>query len=254
MSLSKETFARPYIPLHLQHLPHKRFVTASGFEIFPMWSGEGNLSYLIVNPTSAEVVLIDPDLEILGSYLLTFQQHALQLVGVIDTHNHAEHVSAAPELQQLLNVPYYMHHLAPSSKVTHRVKDNETVVLGGLPLAFLHTPGHTPHLVTVQLENHIFTGDSLFLKGCGRADFPGIGDAGDQFDSLERLKLLPDDTVILPGHNYDGELSLSLGESKLLNERLKFAVRFEFIQHMNDYYATNEKPDHWEWYVQFNAR
>jgi glyoxylase-like metal-dependent hydrolase (beta-lactamase superfamily II) len=188
MPTTTQAFRLPYIPLHLEHFSHEHFVTASGYKIFPMWSGEGNLSYLVANPTSSQSVLIDPDLEILGSYLLTFQQHNLQLSGIIDTHNHAEHVSAAPELRQLFDVPYYMHQDAPSSFVTHPVQDNDTVEIGGISIRFLHTPGHTPHLVSVKIDNHIFTGDSLFLKSCGRADFPGIGDPGVQFDILERLK------------------------------------------------------------------
>jgi|GEM_PF-715561 len=254
MTTSSSTFSFPYVAMHLAHFSMKRFVTLSGVEIFPMWSGEGNLSYLVVNPEASQALLIDPDLEILGSYLLTFQQHNLQLAGVIDTHNHAEHVSAAPELRQLFNVPYYMHQDAPSSYVTHPVQDNDAVVIGGIPVTFLHTPGHASHLVTVKIENHIFTGDSLFLKSCGRADFPGVSDPGLQFDSLQRLKTLPDDILIHPGHNYDNELAITLGESRAVNKWLQYASREEFVQMMNAHYADNEKPDHWEWYVRYNAR
>lgn len=254
MPVTTQTFSFPYIPLHLEQLPHHRFITDSSFEIFPMWSGEGNLSYLVINPKTNQALLIDPDLEIMGSYLLTFQQHNLQLTGVIDTHNHAEHVSAAPELKKLFNIPYYMHQAAPSTHVTHRVQDNDNVEIGGIPLTFLHTPGHTPHLVTVKIESHIFTGDSLFLDSCGRADFPGISDVEDQFDSLQRLKALPDDTVIHPGHNYHQELALTLAESKTVNRRLQIPSKEGFIRVMEADYANNEKPEHWDWYVQFNAR
>ena len=254
MTAMATTPVKPYIPLQLQHFPTQVFTTASGAEIHPMWSGEGNLSYLIINPKNREAFLIDPDLEILGSYLLTFAMQQLKLVAVIDTHNHAEHASAAPELRQLLGVPYIMHEVAPSSFVSERVRDHDTREIAGIPVKFLHTPGHTPHLITVQIDNHIFTGDSLFLKSCGRADFPGVSDAGVQFDSLQRLKQLPDDTVIHPGHDYNQELSIPLGESKQVNKRLQFTDRAEFVRFMNEFYRDNEKPDDWEWYVSHNAR
>jgi glyoxylase-like metal-dependent hydrolase (beta-lactamase superfamily II) len=180
--------------------------------------------------------------------------HQLKLVTVIDTHNHAEHATAAPELRQLLGVPYLMHEKAPSSFVSERVHDNQVRKIAGFQVKFLHTPGHTPHLVTVQIDNHIFTGDSLFLKSCGRADFPGVSDPGLQFDTLHRLKLLPDDTVIHPGHDYNNELSITLGESKRVNKRLQFTDREEFIRFMDEFYRDNEKPDDWEWYVNYNAR
>lgn len=244
----------PYIPQHLQHFRTEVFITPSGAEIHPFWSGEGNISYLVINPKIRQAFLIDPDLEILGSYLLTLQLQQLRLAAVIDTHNHAEHVTAAPELQRLLGVPYIMHEKALSSFVTDRVSDNDEREIAGLAVKFLHTPGHTPHLVTIQIDNHIFTGDSLFLKSCGRADFPSVGDPGLQFDSLQRLKQLPDDTVIHPGHDYNNELSLTLGESKQLNKRLQFTDRVEFVRFMDDFYRNNEKPDDWQWYVNHNAR
>lgn len=246
---------KPYIPLPYQrHFPVERFTTPSGAEIHPMWSGEGNISYLIVNPENRQAFLIDPDLEILGSYLLTFQRQQLKLVAVIDTHNHAEHASAAPELRQLLGVPYLMHEQAPSSIVSERVHDNDVLEIAGLQVKFLHTPGHTPHLVTVQLDHHLFTGDSLFLKSCGRADFPDVSDPGLQFDSLQRLKQLPDETVIHPGHDYNNELAITLGESKGVNKRLQFTDRDAFIRFMDEFYRENEKPDDWQWYVNHNAR
>lgn len=254
MATLMTTPVQPYTALHLQHFPREVFTTPSGAEIHPMWSGEGNISYLVVNPRTREAFLIDPDLEILGSYLLTFEMQKLKLVAVIDTHNHAEHATAAPELRQLLGVPYLMHEAAPSGSVSDRVRDNEVREIAGMPVKFLHTPGHTPHLVTVQIDNHIFTGDSLFLKSCGRADFPGVSDPGLQFDTLQRLKQLPDETVIHPGHDYNEELSLTLGASKRVNPRLQMSDRDQFIQFMDETYRDNEKPDDWEWYVAYNAR
>lgn len=244
---------KPYVALHLSHFPTETYHTPSGAEIHPMWSGEGNLSYMIVNPQARTAFLIDPDLEILGSYLLMLDMQALILVAVIDSHTHAEHATAAPALQQLLKVEYLMNHRAPSKVVTQPMKDNDERIIAGLPLQFMSAPGHTPDLQVILLDNHLFTGDSLFIRGCGRADFP-VSDPGIQFDTLQRLKQLPDNTVIHPGHDYNNELSIHLGEARKNNKRLLFTNRNEFIKFMREFYQHEEKPENWEWFVAFNSR
>lgn len=222
-------------------------------EIHPMWSGEGNISYLVANAQTKETFLIDPDLEILGSYLLTFETQQLKLVAVIDTHNHAEHATASPTLKTLFNIPYIMHQQSPSTIVDERVNDCDTKKIAGLEVKFIHTPGHTPDLVSILIGKHVFTGDSLFIAGCGRADFP-VSDAGTQFDSIHKLAQLPDDTVIHPGHDYNNQLSTTIGEAKIHNKRLQFKDKATFVEFMQTHYQGNEKPDDWEYYVHYNAK
>jgi sulfur dioxygenase len=255
MTTLATTPIQPYIALHLKHFPVKIYTTPSGIEIHPMWSGEGNLSYLIVNPENRQALLIDPDLEILGSYLLTLDMQQLRLVATIDTHNHAEHATAGPALRKMLSAEYIMDEKAPSSFVTDHVKDNDTRILAGIPVEFIATPGHTPHVMTVKIDGHIFTGDSLFNKSCGRTDLPGAGgDAGVQFDSLQRLMKLPDETVVHPGHDYNNQPSSTIGEVRRENKRVQFTDRAEFIRFMEEYYLNEEKPDDLAYYVAFNAR
>jgi len=242
----------PYIPLHYQGFPVQPFFEGKA-EIWPMWSGEGNLSYWVINSKSREAFLIDPDLEILGSYLLTLDKENIRLVSVIDTHNHAEHATAAPLLKQLFDVPYLMHETAPSCFVTDRISDRSERTIADIPVQFFHTLGHTIDLMTLQIGKHLFTGDSLFNLSCGRADLPG-GDAGQQYESIHQIAQFPDDFTIHPGHDYNNQLSSTIEEVKKHNKRLQIPTQSEFITFMNDYYATEEKPDDLEYYVAFNAR
>jgi glyoxylase-like metal-dependent hydrolase (beta-lactamase superfamily II) len=137
-SLDALKWLQPYIPLHYQHFPRQAFLEEDTV-ILPMWSGEGNLSYLICHQMTRECFFIDPDLEILGSYLLTLDKAGLKLVGVMETHSHAEHATAAPFLKQRFDIPYFMHEYAPSSEVTHRLQEGASLNLAGIevPLAIL---------------------------------------------------------------------------------------------------------------------
>lgn len=242
----------PYIPLHYQHFPVQPFFEGQA-EILPMWSGEGNLSYLVLNRESREAFLIDPDLEILGSYLLTLDKENVRLVAVIDTHNHAEHATAAPTLKKLFDVPYLMHEKAPSSFVTDHISDQTERIVAGITLQFFHTPGHTPDLMTVQIGKHLFTGDSLFNLSCGRADLPG-GEAGQQYESIHKIAQFPGDLIIHPGHDYNHQLSITVADANRQNKRLQIPSQSEFVNFMQDYYANEDKPDDLEYYVAFNAR
>jgi glyoxylase-like metal-dependent hydrolase (beta-lactamase superfamily II) len=242
----------PYIPLHYQHFSVRSFCEGEA-EILPMWSGEGNLSYLVLNRESRDAFLIDPDLEILGSYLLTLDKENLRLVAVIDTHNHAEHATAAPALKQLLNVPYIMYENASSSFVTDRVGDQSERTIAGITVQFLHTPGHTPDMMTLQIGKHLFTGDSLFNLSCGRTDLPG-GDAGKQYQSIHQIAQFPGEFTVHPGHDYNHQLSITIEEANTLNKRLQIPSQPEFVSLMKTHYANEEKPDDLAYYVAFNAR
>jgi sulfur dioxygenase len=244
---------KPYTSLHLTHFPTGVFFTPTGHEIHPMWSGEGNLSYLVLNPKTKESFLIDPDLEILGSYLLTIEQFQIKLVAVIDTHTHAEHATTAPLLSDLLKVPYLMNHRAPSSKVTLPLQDQDERTLADLPLQFIHSPGHAPDLQVILTQGHVFTGDSLFISGSGRPDLPG-GDAGQQFETLRRLSALPPDTLIHPGHDYNNRLNTTIAAACRENSRLQIPNRDAFIQINQAFYEEQEKPDDMAFYVAFNGR
>jgi len=122
-----------------------------------------------------------------------------------------------------------MHRNAPAPRVDRHVADGDTLALGSLTLRFLATPGHTPDSVSIVVDGTVFTGDTLLIRGTGRADFAG-GDAAAQYDAIVgRLFELPDATVVLPAHDYRGNTSSTIGEERRLNPRLAGQTRESYV-------------------------
>jgi rhodanese-related sulfurtransferase len=125
-----------------------------------------------------------------------------------------------------------MHSRAPAPHVDQHVDDGETIVIGDLALRVLYTPGHTPDGISLLAGNHVFTGDTLLIGGTGRADFAG-GDAAAQYDAImSRLFSLPDDTIVLPAHDYRGHTQSTIGAEKRSNPRLAGKSREEYVHLM----------------------
>jgi glyoxylase-like metal-dependent hydrolase (beta-lactamase superfamily II) len=181
-----------------------------------------NFSYLIGDLDAGVCVAVDPSW---GPEELVALATAdgLRLVGVLATHHHADHVGGdlwgykVPGVAELLRrapVPVHVHRLDAGallagtriprdSVVAH--EDGDTLEVGGLRVRVLHTPGHTPGSSCFIVEDCIFTGDTLFIEGCGRVDLPG-GDSSEMSRSLgERIAALPGSLVVLPGHEYGGD-------------------------------------------------
>jgi glyoxylase-like metal-dependent hydrolase (beta-lactamase superfamily II) len=113
------------------------------------------------------------------------------------------------------------------------VAHGDVVRVGNLPLQVLSTPGHTDDSLSILVDGHVLTGDTLLVRGSGRSDFQN-GDAGQLFDSITRvLFVLPDETVVLPGHDYRGFTQSTIGEEKRFNPRLAGKSRDQFIAIMN---------------------
>ena len=101
-----------------------------------------------------------------------------------------------------------------------KVESGDTLSIGAVEVEFLHTPGHTPGSQCFRIKNTLVSGDTLFIDGCGRVDLPG-SDTEDMFHSLQRLCDLPDDTLLLPGHNYSAVPNATMGETKQQNAYLR---------------------------------
>ena len=164
--------------------------------------GTGCLSYLVRD--GGEAIVVDPGLDP-GIYRDLLDAGDLRLVGVADTHAHADHVSGAPDLAEEYDVPYYM----PGPDARDRndavpVTDGDELAVGNLALDVLVTPGHTRGSACFHTPGGLLSGDTLFVRSVGRPDLEGGGDAregaGMLFDSLERLGRLPEETLVLPGH------------------------------------------------------
>lgn len=188
-------------------------------------------TYLLYSEGSREALLLDPLLERADAYLELLRRESLRLVGVADTHTHADHLSGAAALRDRLGVPYLMHALARQECVTRRLADGEALGLGGSEARFLHTPGHTPDSLSVSFEDGFLSGDFLFIGalGAGRLDLPG-GDPSVHYESLRRLDALADAVALLPGHDYQGRSASSLGEERRLNPVLQPRAREEYLR------------------------
>jgi glyoxylase-like metal-dependent hydrolase (beta-lactamase superfamily II) len=101
-----------------------------------------------------------------------------------------------------------------------KVDSGDTLKLGNIEVEFLHTPGHTPGSQCFRIKNTLVSGDTLFINGCGRVDLPG-SDSEDMYHSLRKLSALPDDTLLLPGHNYGHVPNATMGETKQMNAYLR---------------------------------
>jgi glyoxylase-like metal-dependent hydrolase (beta-lactamase superfamily II)/rhodanese-related sulfurtransferase len=189
-------------------------------------------AYVVACADTRKAILIDPEVSHVDRYIAWLSYNGYRLEAVVDTHTHADHLSASPLIHDLLDVPVIQHELAPSPRVDRHVRDGDRIRVGDVELSVLHTPGHTPDSLSLVGGGHVFTGDVLLIGGTGRADFAG-GDAGEQYDSITgKLFNLPDETVVLPAHDYRGNTRSTIGREKRDNPRVAGRSRQEYIDLM----------------------
>lgn len=192
-----------------------------------------NFAYLIGDRTTGDCVVVDPAYAA-GDLLDALESDDMQLSGVLVTHHHPDHVGGSmmgfqlPGLAELLeraSVPVHVntHEALWVSRVTGipvgdliTHEHGDKVSVGDIDIELLHTPGHTPGSQCFLLDGRLVAGDTLFLEGCGRTDFPG-GDSDEMYRSLRQLAELPGDPTVFPGHWYSAEPSASLSEVKRSN-------------------------------------
>ena len=175
-------------------------------------------TYLLASRHGGEALLIDPVFEQTHRYLKLLEELDLKLVKVIDTHIHADHVSAMGKLRDATRCVTVMGAESPADVVSMRVRDNDPLTIEGLTLTALHTPGHTSESYSFLMNDRVFTGDTLLIRGTGRTDFQN-GDPYEQYHSLfERLLKLPDHTFVYPGHDYKGDTVSTIGEENSADE------------------------------------
>ncbi|ELY46456.1 MBL fold metallo-hydrolase [Natronorubrum tibetense] len=195
--------------------------------------GTGCVSYLAHD--GDEAVVVDPS-QYVDRYLNAVDERDLEIVGVADSHAHADHVSGARRLAGELDVPYYLHgDDAGALENVTELTDGETISVGDRDLEVRYTPGHTPGSVAFRFGDALLSGDTLFLGSVGRPDLEDGAEeavreaAGQLFDSLERLTDLEDETVVLPGHFSDESirpLATELGDlrAETANELLSYVA------------------------------
>lgn len=192
-----------------------------------------NFAYLIGDRETGDTVIVDPAYAA-GDLLDILESDGMRLSGVLVTHHHPDHIGGSmmgfelkglAELLERVTVPVHVNtHEAqwvsrvtgiPMSDLTAH-QHGDRVSVGDIDIELLHTPGHTPGSQCFLVDGRLVAGDTLFLDGCGRTDFPG-GDVDEMFRSLQQLAKLSGDPTVFPGHGYSAEGSASLSDVKNTN-------------------------------------
>ncbi len=207
-----------------------------------------NFVYLLGDPVTRECVVVDPAWEI-DAIIDAAARDGMTITGVLVTHTHQDHVGGSLEswgmpgripgvedLLERLPAKVYVHKAErPFMKGLGSdlvaVDGSDRLAIGRLSLTFLHTPGHTPGSQCFLVDGRLVSGDTLFIGSCGRTDLPGSDPAEMYYSLTQRLAALPDETVLLPGHNYGGSHS-TIGSEKRANPFLRFSSLGDFLRAM----------------------
>ena len=204
-------------------------------------SASSTYTYLLAARRGGEALLIDPVYERVERYMQLLDELDLKLAKVLDTHVHADHITAMGELRNRTRCVTVMGEEAPVDVVSVRVRDGDEVGVEGIALTAMHTPGHTSDSYCFVMEDRVFTGDTLLIRGTGRTDFQA-GDAVAQYDSIfYKLLALPDDTLVYPGHDYKGDTVSTIWEERAYNPRLQVKSLEEYVELMNNLDLDNPK-------------
>ncbi|RIZ65570.1 MAG: MBL fold metallo-hydrolase [Methylococcales bacterium] len=192
-------------------------------------------TYLIADPVTKEAVLIDPVNTHIEAYIDMLEAHGLQLKYTLETHVHADHITASGLLRQRLGSQTGVSQLCGATTADIQIQDGDVFEFAaGEQIKVIATPGHTSGSISYCWRDRLFTGDSLLIGGCGRTDFQG-GDAGAQYDSItQRLFTLPDETLVYPGHDYQQRWVSSIMQERTTNPRLAGKSREQFVDIMNN--------------------
>lgn len=192
-------------------------------------------TYLLACERTKQAVLIDTVESEVPIYLKELEAQGLKLVYTLETHVHADHVTAADTLRQKLGSKSVVHRDAGAMCGDLLVTDGVHIIVGTIDLEVRYTPGHTNGCISFFAGDRIFTGDSLLIGGCGRTDFQQ-GNSGQLYDSIQnQIFSLPDEVIVYPGHDYNGNTQSTVGEERKNNKRLGGGKsREEFIQIMSE--------------------
>lgn len=189
-------------------------------------------TYVLFDEATREAAIIDPVDTQLERDLGLLRQYGLKLVWTIETHAHADHITSAAQLAEHTGALTVAPAGCDIATAARQLADGEELRFGNQTLKALHTPGHTAGSMCFLWGNHIFTGDTLLIGGCGRTDFQS-GSAEALFHSLtEVLFKLPESTVVWPGHDYQGRSQSSIGAEKTGNARVAGKTQEEFVATM----------------------
>ena len=198
-------------------------------------------TYIIASGEGREALIIDPVIEHSDDYSTILNNLDLKLVKVIDTHIHADHISALNELNKRTNCIRVMGEKSKSEVIDLRIKDGEKIKVEEVELQAIYTPGHTDCSYSFLMSDRVFTGDTLLINGSGRTDFQN-GNAYDAYDSIfNKLLKLPEKTFVFPAHDYNGKKFSTIENEKNNNPRLQVSSKEEYADIMNNLNLANPK-------------
>ncbi|HKQ35365.1 MAG TPA: MBL fold metallo-hydrolase [Nitrospiraceae bacterium] len=193
-------------------------------------------TYIVADRHSRKAVIIDAVIENVERDLKTIKELDLILIFAVETHLHADHITGASIIRDRTgaNIVYGGGVEGLVTGVDMFLHDGQELRFGNTVMQALATPGHTDSCTSYLIPGTVFTGDSLWIRGNGRTDFQG-GSADKLFDSVhKKLFALPDETIVYPGHDYNGRVSSTIGEEKQFNEWLNLSTnREKFVEIMN---------------------
>lgn len=198
-------------------------------------------SYLIASRRGGEALIIDPVLEKVDRYLQLMKELDLHLVKAVDTHLHADHITGLGALRDRTHCITVMGEQSSVDVVSMRIADGDKLTIEGVSMDVIYTPGHTDDSYSFHMQDRVFTGDTLMIRGTGRTDFQN-GDPRAQYESLfGRLLRLPDETMVFPAHDYKGDTVSTIGEERAFNPRLQVKSVEEYAALMNGLKLGNPK-------------
>jgi sulfur dioxygenase len=202
-------------------------------------------TYLLADAETREAVLIDPVLEMVERDLKLIRELNLNLLYILETHIHADHITGNSEIKKQTRARSAVSRAAGIPCADILLSEGGEIKFGQFIIKVLETPGHTSESLSFLCEGLLFTGDSLMIRGTGRTDFQN-GSAAELFNSIhQKIYSLPDETVIYPGHDYKGMLSSTVALEKKFNPRISSArSKEEFIKIMSELKLAEPKKIH----------
>jgi glyoxylase-like metal-dependent hydrolase (beta-lactamase superfamily II)/rhodanese-related sulfurtransferase len=196
-------------------------------------TASSTFTYVLFDTATRDAIIIDPVDAQLERDLQVLRDYGLRLVWALETHAHADHITSAGQLAELAGAKTAAPAGCGISTAAMQLDDGDTLSFGAERIRALHTPGHTAGSMCFIWRQHVFTGDTLLINGCGRTDFQS-GSAKSLYHSLTQVLFkLPDDTTVWPGHDYQGKTSSSIGFEKAHNARVAGKTEAEFVAIMD---------------------
>jgi glyoxylase-like metal-dependent hydrolase (beta-lactamase superfamily II) len=189
-----------------------------------------NFAYILGDEKTRKSAIVDPAWDV-DALLSASKRAGMNLLYVINTHSHHDHVEGNDAVVQRTGARVAVHESSPVRKDIS-LKDGDNIDIGSLKVGVLHTPGHCPDHICLVAEGKVLTGDTLFVGECGRTDLTG-GDPGALYNSLfNKLMRLDDATEVYPGHDYGPKPYSTIGQERKSNYTLKPRTKEEFIRFM----------------------